>query len=74
MKQLIILFSLVLTTISCTKEENKNYDSQNEADIIKYIEINNIDAKKTPSGLYYVIEKQGDGIQPNSNSNVIVSY
>ncbi len=74
MQKLIILFSLVLTTISCTKEENKNYDSQNEADILKYIEINNLDTQKTPSGLYYVVEEQGDGLQPNSNSNVIVSY
>ena len=74
MQRFIILFSLVISTISCTKEENKNYDSQNEADIIKYIETNNIDAKKTPSGLYYVIEKQGYGKLPNSHSNVIVSY
>ena len=74
MQRLIILISLVLTTISCTKEENKNYDSQNEADILKYIEVHNIDAQQTPSGLYYVIEKQGDGLQPNSHSNVIVSY
>lgn len=74
MQRLIILFSLVITTISCTKEENKNYDSQNEADILKYIELNKLNAQSTPSGLFYVIEKQGDGEQPNSNSNVLVSY
>lgn len=74
MQKILILLSIVFTTISCTKEEDKNYDSQNETDILKYIEANNFDAQKTPSGLYYVIEEQGDGIQPNSNSNVIVSY
>ena len=73
MQKLVLLFSLVLTTISCTKEEDKNYDSKNEADILKYIEVNNLNTEKTPSGLYYVIEKQGDGLQPNSNSDVIVS-
>ena len=73
MQRIIILLSLVLTTISCNKEENKNYDSENEADILKYIEVNNLNAEKTPSGLYYIIEKQGDGLQPNSSSDVIVS-
>ena len=73
MQKIIILFSLVLTTISCTKEDDKNYDSENETDILKYIETNNLNAEKTPSGLYYVIEKQGDGLQPNSSSDVIVS-
>jgi FKBP-type peptidyl-prolyl cis-trans isomerase len=74
MKRLIILFSLVLTTVACNKDANKNYDSENEADILKYIEANNLDAEKTPSGLYYVIEKKGNGVQPNSDNNVIVSY
>jgi len=74
MQKIIIIFSLFLTTISCTKEENKNYDNENETDILKYIGVNNLSAEKTLSGLYYIINEQGDGIQPNSHSNVIVSY
>jgi len=74
MQKLILFFSTLLAIASCTKIENKNYDSQNETDILNYLEKNNIDAEKTESGLYYVIEKQGDGLQPNSHSDVLVSF
>ena len=74
MQKLIILFSLVLTTISCTKENNKNYDSDNEVEILKYIETHNLNAQKSPSGLYYTIEKQGEGIEVDRTQEVIVSY
>jgi len=74
MRKLIILLSLAITTIACNKEDNKNYDSQNEADIKKYLVENNIDAEQTESGLYYVIDKKGDGHELNNRSKVIVSY
>lgn len=74
MQRLIILFSLVLTTVACNKDIDKNYDKENEADILKYIETNNLEVEKTPSGLYYIIDKKGEGLQPNSDNNVIVSY
>jgi len=75
MRTLIILLSLTITTIACNKEDNKNYDSQNEADIQKYLVENNIDAEQTESGLYYVIDKKGDGRKLNNDScNVIVNY
>ena len=54
-------------------DSNKN-NNQTEADIIQYIEDNNLNATRSDSGLYYVIEEQGDGDQPSSNSNVTVSY
>lgn len=48
---------------------------KNEADILKYIQDNTLDAQKTSSGLYYVITKSiNDGDKPNSNSNVTVAY
>ena len=54
-------------------DSNKN-NNQTEADIIQYIEDNNLNATRSDSGLYYVIEEQGEGAKPNSNSNVTVSY
>lgn len=46
----------------------------NEADILKYIDDNNLDATKTDSGLYYVINKEGTGKKPAVNSIVKVAY
>ena len=51
-----------------------NYEEQNEAAILQYIEDNNLNAQKTDSGLYYVINNEGTGAKPTSNSNVTVAY
>ncbi|WP_372793177.1 FKBP-type peptidyl-prolyl cis-trans isomerase [Lutibacter sp.] len=64
---------LILLFISCNNEDSTN-KIQTEEDIIQYIEDHNLVAKKSNSGLYYVIETQGEGAKPNSNSNVTVNY
>ncbi|MCL7763637.1 FKBP-type peptidyl-prolyl cis-trans isomerase [Polaribacter sp. Z014] len=51
-----------------------DYDEQNEAAILKYIEDNNLTATKTNSGLYYVINNEGTGTRPTDSSNVTVAY
>ncbi len=73
MRYLFVLF-ILLTISSCQDDDGIDYDKQNEIDILNYISDNNLDAKKSNSGLYYVILKEGSGIQPNSNSNVTVNY
>ncbi len=70
MKYLIILLSLI--TISCSKEDD--FAEQNENEINAYIEKNNLDAIKSESGLYYVINKAGTGLTPGISSDVKVSY
>jgi len=72
MKYIIVLISIITLSISCTKEED--FSEQNRKDIIKYIEDNNLDATRSESGLYYVINKTGTGIHPNISSNVTVAY
>ena len=42
--------------------------------IQNYIKANNLSAKKTASGLYYVIEKQGDGVKVENGKKVTVNY
>ncbi len=64
---------LILLFISCNNEDSTN-KIQTEEDILQYIEDHNLVAKKSNSGLYYVIETQGEGAKPNSNSNVTVNY
>ncbi|QOD60461.1 FKBP-type peptidyl-prolyl cis-trans isomerase [Polaribacter haliotis] len=73
MKSYIALFLGIFLFMSCSK--NETFEVQTEADIIEYVKANNLDAKKTNSGLYYVINKEGNGIKPeNSSSNVTVAY
>lgn len=64
---------LVLLFISCNNDDSNN-KIETEADILQYINTNNLIAKKSDSGLYYVIKTQGNGAKPTSNSNVTVNY
>lgn len=47
---------------------------ENEQEIVAYIAENNLDATASGTGLYYVIDEQGTGIQPTENSEVTVVY
>jgi FKBP-type peptidyl-prolyl cis-trans isomerase FkpA len=66
-----IIFSLLLL-MSCT--DDKSVEPQTEADILAYIEANNLNATRTSSGLYYVIDEEGSGSRPTGTSNVTVAY
>ena len=68
---LYLIFSLLIF-MSCT--EDKSEAPQTEADIIAYIEANNLNATRTSSGLYYVSDNEGSGSRPTSTSNVTVAY
>lgn len=73
MKQSLFLLCIILFT-SCLSDDNSDFTKQTDADIVKYIEDNNLNATKTSSGLYYVITKEGIGPKPTQNSNVTVAY
>lgn len=77
---LILLFAFF---VSCDISSNDAYESeevdydfteQNEAAIAAYVKENNLNATRSESGLYYVIDEEGTGEQPISTSNVTVSY
>ena len=73
MKSYLTLFLSLFILISCSKDDD-NFEAQTEADIIQYIEDNNLNAIRSNSGLYYVINNEGSGARPASNSNVTVAY
>ena len=75
MKQSILLLCIVLFT-SCLNidDDDSNITPQTEADITKYIEDNGLNAQRSDSGLYYVINNEGTGDRPTSSSNVTVAY
>ena len=73
MKSYITLLFTIIILVSCSKD-NSNVTLQTEADMLKYIADNSLNANKTNSGLYYVINNEGTGTRPTSNSNVTVAY
>jgi FKBP-type peptidyl-prolyl cis-trans isomerase FkpA len=73
MKNLLFVLAIILFT-SCSKEKEIDYVAKNEEDIIAYIAKNDLNAQKSTSGLYYVINEPGTGAQPTSTSNVKVAY
>lgn len=74
MKYVIILFFSFFLASCQDDNDSINIDEKNEAEILEYIEKNNLDAQKTSSGLYYVIDNPGEGAQPNNTARVRVSY
>ena len=72
----LLFFSFL---ISCgSKDENKtetvDYTQQNEEEIQEYLKENNLEAQKSDSGLYYIINEPGTGKQPSESSTVKVAY
>jgi|TARA_B110000503_G_scaffold32501_1_gene52791 FKBP-type peptidyl-prolyl cis-trans isomerase FkpA len=74
MKKYLYLFTLVLVFISCSDKTDTSFEPETEQDIIQYIEDNNLNATRSNSGLYYVINNEGSGARPTSTSNVTVDY
>jgi len=73
MKTYLALFLSIFLFISCSKNDT-NFEPQTESDILEYIEDNNLSGTKSNSGLYYVINSEGTGTRPTSNSSVTVAY
>ncbi len=76
MKTLFFAFFLVLF-VSCNSDEDPgitDYRALNETEILKYINDNNLEATRSNSGLHYVIDNPGNGVNPSQNSSVTVAY
>ena len=78
--RLLLIPILLFALVSCgddNKSENIeaiDYRVQNEEDIKTYIEENNLEAQKSNTGLYYVVNEPGTGAQPTASSDVTVAY
>ncbi|TXE06603.1 peptidylprolyl isomerase [Gelidibacter salicanalis] len=73
-KYLVFVLVIAFLTACNNNDDNVDYKAKNNEDILAYIDENNLDAQKTDSGLYYVINKPGSGGQPSTTSNVTVAY
>jgi FKBP-type peptidyl-prolyl cis-trans isomerase FkpA len=74
MKYLLSALLALTLFISCSKDEEVDYVAKNEQEIIDYIAKNKLTAKRSDTGLYYVITEPGTGTQPIATSNVTVAY
>jgi FKBP-type peptidyl-prolyl cis-trans isomerase FkpA len=74
MKSYLYLFVSLILFSSCNNNDDTSFEPQTEADILNYIQDNNLNATKTDSGLYFVINNEGTGNNPTANSVVNVAY
>jgi len=74
MKYLITLLVLV-SFVSCNDDDSSTINlNQTDADIIQYLDSNNLNAQKTTSGVYYIIDEEGTGDKPELDSYVTLKY
>lgn len=74
MKHLLLVFTLVLLSACSSNDTPKDYTEENDLEIQTYIDNNNLNAQKSISGLYYIIENPGTGENPGPTDRVKVSY
>ncbi len=75
MKNVIVLSVIVLFMLTnCQKKKARQKAEENDAEISQYLSDNNIDAIRTDSGLYYVIDSTTNGQRPTANDYVTVAY
>lgn len=66
---------LVLFFIACSSDNSeKDYTEANNAEIIEYLDSNDLEAQQSATGLHYVIKEVGSGAKPSISSNVTVAY
>lgn len=70
-----LLALLFIFFISCNKDDQTvDYVEVNDEEIQQYLEENDLVAEKSDSGLYYIIEDEGEGSQPTTSDQVRVAY
>lgn len=76
MKYTVVAF-LVLFLTACSSDDTPtitDFREANDKEINDYITANNLNAEKSSTGLYYVIDEPGTGTQPAVTDNVTVAY
>jgi len=74
MKKILVPFLFLLFMNCATDNGVKDFTAANEEELLAYIDTQGLNAQRSDSGLYYVINEQGSGIAPTANSNVTVAY
>jgi FKBP-type peptidyl-prolyl cis-trans isomerase FkpA len=69
-----LALALIVFTFSACKKDIKYQHQIDDEKIVEYLTSNNLNAKKTESGLYYMVETDGTGGHPLPTSSVTVAY
>lgn len=70
-----LLSLLFIFFISCGNDDQPaDYVSLNDKEIQDYLAENDLQAEKSTSGLYYIIDSEGAGAQPTTTDEVRVAY
>ncbi|HKO77329.1 MAG TPA: FKBP-type peptidyl-prolyl cis-trans isomerase [Flavobacterium sp.] len=71
---IIAIFFMSCSNNDSNEQAPVDYTAKNEAEIKAYVAENQLEAVRSDSGLYYVIDEAGTGKQPTATSNVTVAY
>jgi len=74
MKKLSLLLVTILIAFAGCKKDSVDQPAIDHKLILAYIQANNLNAKTTGDGLYYVITAPGDSVRAISTSTVYVKY
>ena len=74
MKKISLLLVTLLVAFAGCKKDKVDQGAIDNKIILAYIQANNLTAKSTGSGLYYVVTAPGDATRPISTSTVYVKY
>ena len=74
MKKLSILLITLLIAFAGCKKDGVNYGAIDDKAILAYLQANNLTAKRTGDGLYYIVTTPGDSTRPLLTSTVYVKY
>ena len=74
MKKLSILLVTLLIAFAGCKKDSVNYGAIDNKAILAYIQANNLTAKSTGNGLYYVVTTPGDSTRPIATSTAYIKY
>lgn len=75
----ILAIFAAFTIFSCSSDDTEplsqeEIKAQNEAAILDYLSENQIVAESTESGLYYVIDQEGNDVYPTVDDSIEVTY
>ena len=74
MKKLSILLVIFIVALAGCKKDKVDQPAIDHKIILAYIQANNLTAKETGTGLYYVVTAPGDATRPLVTSTVYVKY
>ena len=74
MRKIFALSLLLVFAFGCKKETGVDFSAIDKQIIEDYLEVHNLTAQSTPSGLYYIISAPGESVHPAINSSVSAKY